>query len=69
MKICTYNVNSIRARKDLVLKWLDHRGQDIDILCLQELKAEDEFFPHPDFEGLGYTCVVSGQKAYNGVAI
>lgn len=69
MKICTYNVNSIRARKDLVLQWLDHRGQDLDILCLQELKAEDEFFPFPDFEGLGYACEVSGQKTYNGVAI
>lgn len=69
MKICTYNVNSIRARKDLVLQWLDHRGQDIDVLCLQELKAVDGLFPRPEFEGLGFTCAVSGQKAYNGVAI
>jgi exodeoxyribonuclease-3 len=69
MKICTYNVNSIRARRDLVLQWLDHRGGDIDILCLQELKAEDEFFPLPDFAQMGYSCAVSGQKAYNGVAI
>jgi len=69
MRICTYNVNSIRARKDLVLQWLDHRGQDIDVLCLQELKAEDGLFPRPEFEGLGYSCAVSGQKGYNGVAI
>ncbi len=69
MKICTFNVNSIRARKDLVLQWLDHRDQDIDVLCLQELKAEDALFPHAEFEDLGYTCAVSGQKAYNGVGI
>jgi exodeoxyribonuclease-3 len=30
MKICTFNVNSIKARKDLVIKWLNHRNNDID---------------------------------------
>jgi len=69
MRIGTDKFNSIRARKDLVLQWLDHRGQDIDVLCLQELKAEDGLFPRPEFEGLGYSCAVSGQKGYNGVAI
>lgn len=33
MKICTFNVNSIKARKDLILEWLEHRKNDIDILC------------------------------------
>ncbi len=69
MKACTFNVNSIRARKDLIADWLDHRGQDIDILCLQELKSAEENFPFEDFERLGYTCEVFGQKTYNGVAI
>ncbi len=69
MKFCTYNVNSIKARKDLVLQWLDHRGGDIDVLCLQETKTEDASFPAEDFARLGYECQVFGQKGYNGVAI
>ena len=69
MKICSFNVNSIRARKDLILEWLDHRDNDIDVLCFQELKTVDEGFPYEDFENLGYQCLVYGQKAYNGVAI
>lgn len=69
MRICTFNVNSIKTRKDLILEWLAHRENDIDILCFQELKALEELFPHDDFKTLGYSCFVSGQKAYNGVAI
>lgn len=69
MKICTFNVNSIRIHKDLIVSWLDHREQDIDILCLQELKSVDENFPYKDFEQSGYHCEIFGQKTYNGVAI
>ncbi len=69
MKIASFNVNSIRARKELVLEWLAHREHDIDVLCLQELKTEDAGFPNQDFESFGYKCHVFGQKAYNGVAI
>lgn len=69
MKIFTYNVNSIKARKDLLLSWLEHRGGDIDILCFQELKMIEETFPSEEFEALGYCSAVFGQKAYNGVAI
>jgi exodeoxyribonuclease-3 len=69
MKVCTYNVNSIKARIELVIEWLKHGSNDIEILCLQELKLTDEFFPYSDFEELGFFCEVSGQKTYNGVAI
>ncbi|OGD20071.1 MAG: exodeoxyribonuclease III [Candidatus Aminicenantes bacterium RBG_16_63_16] len=69
MKVCSYNVNSIKARLDLVLQWLDHRGNDIDVLCFQELKTEDSGFPVPEFEARGFDCRVFGQKGYNGVAI
>lgn len=69
MKICTFNVNSIRARIDLIVDWLKHRSEDIDILCFQELKALDSFFPSDNFEEMGFQCEVYGQKAYNGVAI
>lgn len=69
MKISTFNVNSIRVRKELIIDWLKHRERDIDILCLQELKSVEEDFPFQEFEQLGYSCEVFGQKAYNGVAI
>ncbi len=65
--VCTYNVNSIRARKDLTLEWL--RRNPVDLLCLQELKVEESSFPFKDFESVGYKCYVNCQKTYNGVAI
>jgi exodeoxyribonuclease-3 len=69
MKICTFNVNSIKARKDLVIEWLNHRNNDIDVLCFQEIKVEDKNFPYEDFKKLGYVYQdISGQKGYNGVA-
>jgi exodeoxyribonuclease-3 len=67
MKIATWNVNSIRTRQDHVLDWLN--SQEIDVLCLQETKVVDESFPRSPFEELGYHLHISGQKAYNGVAI
>lgn len=67
MKICTYNVNSIRARKELLLGWLER--EHVDILCLQEIKVEEKNFPTQDLNTLGYQCHIRGQKAYNGVAI
>jgi len=67
VKIATWNVNSIRARQDRVLAWLDqHRP---DVLCLQELKSEDGKVPVPLFEACGYHVVTHGQRTYNGVAV
>ena len=37
--------------------------------ALQETKVTDELFPRAAFEALGYQVVISGQKAYNGVAM
>jgi exodeoxyribonuclease-3 len=62
-------VNSIRTRIDLLISWLEHRNNDIDVLCLQELKVADKDFPGEGLERLGYQCEVYGQKGYNGVAI
>lgn len=69
MIICTFNVNSIRIRKDLIINWLKQRNEDIDVLCFQELKVTDPLFSYEDFEKVGYQCEVFGQKTYNGVAI
>ncbi len=67
MKIATWNVNSIRTRQQQVLKWLENNL--VDVLCLQETKVIDQDFPKKIFENLGYNLYISGQKAYNGVAI
>ena len=68
--IVSYNINGIRSvlRKDFD-KWLAKYNPDI--ICLQEIKANEEQFNKEIFENLGYTCYVNAaQKAgYSGVAI
>jgi exodeoxyribonuclease-3 len=67
MKIVTWNVNSVRTRKPLVLEWVKENKPDV--LLLQETKCLDEFFPREEFEDLGYNIATHGQKTFNGVAI
>lgn len=68
LKICTWNINSVRLREPIVLDLL--RQEAPDILCLQETKSPVEKIPLEGFAGLGYTHFVArGQKGYNGVAI
>lgn len=67
MRIATWNVNSVRTRLDQVLAWL--AAERPEVLCLQETKVADELFPLASFRALGYEAAISGQKAYNGVAI
>lgn len=67
MRIASWNVNSIRARENRVLNWLD--AHQPDVLCLQELKCLEEEFPFDGFDQLGYEVSLVGQRTYNGVAI
>ena len=67
MKITTWNVNSVRSRLEHVTNWL--QDNPVEILCLQETKAQDKDFPRSPFEELGYDTYISGQKSYNGVAL
>jgi exodeoxyribonuclease-3 len=67
MRIATWNVNSIRQRLPCALTWLSERKPDI--VCLQEIKCEDDAFPREEFEALGYNVAVHGQKTFNGVAL
>jgi len=67
MRIASWNVNSVRTRLDQVVAWLG--SAQPDVLCLQETKVADALFPREAFEALGYQLALSGQKAYNGVAI
>ncbi|MFM2428810.1 MAG: hypothetical protein RLZZ511_23 [Cyanobacteriota bacterium] len=68
MKIATWNVNSIRTRLTHATDWLTS-NPDVDLLCVQETKVQDEQFPRSAFEDLGYQLHISGQKSYNGVAL
>jgi exodeoxyribonuclease-3 len=67
MRIATWNVNSVNARLETVLRWF--REANPDVACLQEIKCVDEKFPREVFESLGYNVVTNGQKSYNGVAL
>lgn len=67
MKVASFNVNSIRARLNIVIDWL--RKEAPDVLCLQETKVTDEEFPRAAFSELQYSAVYHGEKSYNGVAI
>jgi exodeoxyribonuclease-3 len=67
LKVATYNCNSIRARLELVLDWL--QAEQPEILCLQETKTQDSEFPGQAFEERGYRAVFRGQKAQAGVAM
>ncbi len=67
MLLATWNVNSIRARDEKVRGWLADKKPDV--VCLQELKVEDDKFPRADYEALGWHVATFGQRTYNGVAI
>ena len=66
--IATWNINSVRLRQTLVAEFLEEWQPDI--LCLQEIKCQNEQFPAKPFKKLGYEHqAVHGQKGYHGVAI
>ncbi|MEM9733743.1 MAG: exodeoxyribonuclease III [Pseudomonadota bacterium] len=67
MKIASWNINGIKARHDVLVKWL--KQSKPDIVCLQEIKSVDEAFPSEAIEALGYNVETHGQKGFNGVAI
>ncbi len=66
LSIATWNVNSIKARQEHVLQWLQEAQPDF--AALQETKTIDSAFPAEIFANLGYESVYFGQKTYNGVA-
>src|SRR6056297_2005441 len=65
--LATWNINSVRLRIGLVEQFLtDHQP---DVLCLQEIKCQNDQFPEKNFRKLGYEHIaVHGQKGYHGVA-
>src|SRR5437764_14969251 len=49
------------------MAWLDKT--EPDVICLQELKAENQGFPAHPLRTLGYRGVWQGERSWNGVAI
>ena len=67
VRVATWNVNSIRARADRVVDWLQRA--DVDVLAMQETKCSDAQFPAMTFLGAGYEVMHCGHNQWNGVAI
>lgn len=71
VKIVSYNVNGIRAAlKKGFLDWL--QAVDPDVVCLQEIKAQEEQLDLSVFEAAGYAnnyWYSAQKKGYSGVAI
>ena len=67
MRIATWNIAGVRARIELLVKWLSEEKPDV--VVLQEIKTVDEAFPRAEIEALGYNVETHGQKSWNGVAI
>src|SRR6185436_11403571 len=67
MRIATWNVNSLKARLEKVVWWLD-RAQP-DVLLMQETKLKDADAPVAAFRDRGYELAHHGEGRWNGVAI
>ena len=67
MKIATFNVNNVNKRLANLLDWLALATPDV--VCLQELKAEQDAFPLHALQEAGYAATWRGEKSWNGVAI
>jgi exodeoxyribonuclease-3 len=67
LKIATFNINNINKRIDNLIDWLVIA--EPDVVCLQELKAEQRAFPERILHELGYGAAWLGERSWNGVAI
>ena len=67
MKIATFNINGIKARIEALPRWLAEAAPDV--VCLQEIKSQDDGFPAQLFRDIGYQVETHGQKGFNGVAL
>ena len=68
IRIASWNINSVRARIEIVARFLSEQAPDI--LCLQETKVVDEQFPETPFRTLGYKhLMLHGQPMHHGVCI
>jgi exodeoxyribonuclease III len=67
MRIATWNVNSLKARREKVEWWLARA--EPDVLLMQETKLHDDNAPREEFARLGYELAHFGEGRWNGVAV
>lgn len=68
LRLCTWNVNSVRLRAEHVARFTAEHAPDV--LCLQEIKCLEAQFPFKALADAGLPHVrVQGQKGLHGVAI
>ena len=67
MRIATWNINSLRARMDRVLAFLERH--EVDVLALQEIKARPAQLDLTALEASGYEVAAHGLNQWNGVAL
>lgn len=67
MRIATWNINSLRARMDRVLAFLERH--EVDVLALQETKAKPEQLDLTALQDAGYEVSTHGLNQWNGVAL
>lgn len=67
MRIVTWNVNSVRLRLAGLARLMETLKPDV--VCLQEIKADNSKFPYDDVRAIGFPHMeVQGIPAYHGVA-
>jgi exodeoxyribonuclease-3 len=67
LRICTWNVNSVRLRAEQAARFVAEQAPDV--LCLQEIKCREGEFPREAFVAMGLPYLIAGQKGWHGVAI
>ena len=68
LRICTWNVNSVRLRAGQAARFMAEQAPDV--LCLQEIKCREGEFPRQAFIDMGLPHLkIAGQKGWHGVAI
>lgn len=70
MRVITFNANGIRSAANKgFFDWLT--GQDADVICIQETKAQAHQLPPNPYQPPGYHCYYhdAERKGYSGVAL
>ena len=68
LRVCTWNVNSVRLRAEQAARFVEQAAPDV--LCLQEIKCQTGEFPVQAFIDMGLPHLrIAGQKGWHGVAI
>lgn len=64
MRLYSFNINGLRARPHQI----EALSAQADLIALQEIKVDDDNFPHRVLNDYGWQAANHGQKAHYGVA-